>query len=196
MKEITVKVYELAELAEEVRSQVLEKAMQNVVSGDWYTPTLQNFRVDMEEYGIIGADVYFTGFGSEGDGSCFIAEFVDTDVLIRKLYEEGIGISEDVLLESKNLHVLIEKIDASSNYEHERTVHVRIHSESDFLLKEDLDKAESVLTDWVREKSINLHRDLFTYYYSIIDTDIVSEALAECLFFLDGKIANGYMTLE
>lgn len=196
MKEITVKVYELAELAEEVRSQVLEKAMQNVVSGDWYTPTLQNFRVDMEEYGIIGADVYFTGFGSEGDGSCFIAEFVDTDVLIRKLYEEGIGISEDVLLESKNLHVLIEKIDESSNYEHERTVHVRIHSESDFLLKEDLDKAESVLTDWVREKSINLHRDLFTYYYSIIDTDIVSEALAECLFFLDGKIANGYMTLE
>lgn len=196
MKEVTVKVYELAELAEEVRSQVLEKAMQNVVSGDWYTPTLQNFRVDMEEYGIIGADVYFTGFGSEGDGSCFIAEFVDTDVLIRKLYEEGIGISEDVLLESKNLHILIEKIDVSSNYEHERTVHVRIHSESDFLLKEDLDKAESVLTDWVREKSINLHRDLFTYYYSIIDTDIVSEALAECLFFLDGKIANGYMTLE
>lgn len=196
MKEITVKVYELAELAEEVRSQVLDKAMQNVVSGDWYTPTLQNFRVDMEEYGIIGADVYFTGFGSEGDGSCFIAEFVDTDVLIRKLYEEGYDISEDVLLESKNLHVLIEKIDESINYEHERTVHVRIHSESDFLLKEDLDKAESVLTHWVREKSINLHRDLFTYYYSIIDTDVVSEALAECLFFLDGKIANGYMTLE
>ena len=196
MKEVLVKVYELAELTEEVRNQVLEKAMQNVVSGDWYTPILQNFRVDMEEYGIIGADGYFTGFGSQGDGACFIAEFVDTDVLIRKLYEEGKDISEDVLLESKNFHVLIEKMDLLSNYDHEGTVHARIHSESDHLLKEDLDKAEYVLTEWVREKSNNLYQELFKYYYSLVDIEVVTEALADCVFFLDGRIANGYITLE
>lgn len=196
MKEVLVKVYELTELTEEVRNQVLEKAMQNVVSGDWYTPILQNFRVDMEEYGIIGADGYFTGFGSQGDGACFIAEFVDTDVLIRKLYEEGKDISEDVLLESKNFHVLIEKMDLLSNYDHEGTVHARIHSESDHLLKEDLDKAEYVLTEWVREKSNNLYQELFKYYYSLVDIEVVTEALADCVFFLDGRIANGYITLE
>jgi len=196
MKEVTVKVYELNELEDEVKNMVLEKAMQNVVIGDWYTPILQNFRVDMEEYGIIGADGYFTGFGSQGDGACFIAEFVDTDVLIRKLYEEGKGISEDVLLESKNFHVLIEKIDLLSNYDHEGTVHARIHSESDHLLKEDLDKAEYVLTEWVREKSSNLYQELFKYYYSLVDIVVVTEALADCVFFLDGRIANGYITIE
>jgi hypothetical protein len=196
MKEVTVKVYELAELEDEVRNQVLEKAMQNVVTGDWYTPILQNFRVDMEEYGIIGADGYFTGFGSQGDGACFIAEFVDTDALIRKLYEEGKDISEDVLLESKNFHVLIEKIDDYNLYDHEGTVHARIHSESDHLLKEDLDKAEYVLTEWVREKSINLYQELLKHYYSLVDVNVVTEALADCLFFIDGRIANGYIDYE
>jgi hypothetical protein len=196
MKEVTVKVYQLSELTEEVRNQVLEKAMQNVVTGDWYTPILQNFRVDMEEYGIIGADGYFTGFVSQGDGACFIAEFVDTDVLIRKLFEEGLEIPEDVLLESKNIHVLIEKIDVLNLYDHEGTVHARIHSESDHLTKEEIDKAEYVLTEWVRNKSTELYGALQKHYYSLVDVNVVTEALAECVFFTDGRIANGYIDYE
>lgn len=198
MKEVKVNVYHLDELSSSVRETVIYNAGQNIVSHDWYTPVVEDFRVEMEKFGLIEPESYFSGFYSQGDGACFVCDTIDTDLLIRTLYESGYDISEDAVLETKNLNVIIQKLNNSyaRQYDHENTVGAIVNYEGDILSEHDVNMLERCITSWVKEKSIEHYKNLEKYYNELTSDEYVSEELTNALFFSDGRIANGFIIPE
>jgi hypothetical protein len=198
MKEVKVRVYELDELEPSVKETVIYNAGQNIVASDWYTPITEGFREEMECIGIIDADTYFSGFYSQGDGACFICDTIDTDLLIRTLFETGYDISEDIVLETENMNVIIQKLDNSfaRQYDHENTIAARINYEGDIISLGDIDKLEHIITMWAREASIGHYRNLEAYYDELTSDTHVSSELSGCLYFKDGRIANSFIIPE
>jgi hypothetical protein len=193
MKEITIKAYAFNELSEQLQANLLLDHVDINVDSQWYEPIVESFRVDMEEYGI-DAVPFFSGFWSQGDGACFISNTVDTDMLIRRLYEEGYDIPEDGLLYSTDYSIRIEKVEASyaNRYDHENTVEAKVY------LSDDNDRidvytrlnVEAVVTTWVRERSSTLFQDLENYYQELTSDSAIRETLLEneWLFTESGKL--------
>lgn len=195
MKTINANVYRLNELDPKVKEGVLERCSQLLVEGHWFFPIVEGFREDMEYYGFIEAEPYFSGFYSQGDGACFICDTLDTDIFIRKLYEEGHDISEEAVLETKNMSVIIQKVNTSfaRQYDHENTVAAYVTYEGEILSETDIDRLESVLTEWVRERSRKLYQDLEKFYEELTHPEAVEEYLQDSYFFEDGRIADRYI---
>lgn len=71
VKEITV--YSFSELADDVKSKVLDSFRDINTETEWYECVLDEWTERLEEYGFIKPKIYFSGFGSQGDGACFDA---------------------------------------------------------------------------------------------------------------------------
>jgi len=196
MKTIKTTVYELSELSEAVQEKVISNTAQHLVAGDWFTLITEGFREKMESFGLTGADPYFSGFWSQGDGACFICDLIDTDLLVRTLFETGYDISQDIVLDTKNMHVVIQKVGTSfsSQYDHENTICARVNYEGEDpnISDHDIDKLENTLTYWAREMSKELYKTLEKYYEECSSDEAAKEHLEGCVFFKDGRIANGY----
>lgn len=177
MKKITIKAYTANELVEKARERVLEEYRDINVNSDWYQPIIEGFNEDMAKYGIF-ADARFSGFWSQGDGACFITNTVDTDIMIRKLYELGYDIPEDVLLYSKDLSVSIQKI--CNHYEHENTIAAFLYNDSEHTVSDhDTNKTKSVITKWARDISRGLYEKLKNYYEELTSDEAVIETLVK-----------------
>ena len=195
MKTIHANVYKLNELDNKVRQEVLEKCSQLLVEGHWFFPIIEGFYEDLKTYGFQNPEAYFSGFYSQGDGACFICDTIDTDILIRKLFEEGHDIGEDAVLETKNMNVIVQKVDTSyaRRYDHENTVAAYTNYEGEILSSTDIFRLESVITEWVRIQCRKLHSDLEEYYVELTSDQSVEEYLGETYFFDDGRIADRYI---
>jgi len=197
MKEVIIKAYTVNELSAKAKEKVLEEYHYINTYHDWWEPIHEGFWEDLEtNYGITG-EAWFSGFWSQGDGACFVSETVDTDLLIRKLYEEGYDIPEDCVTHSKNIHVSIQKVKAyfANRYDHENTVECVIHHEldvddKDLPMLKDVLKAEVIITDWVREKCQELYNLLEKYYVELSAEESIINELneREYLFTENGTI--------
>jgi len=191
MREVTIKAFGIRELNEKAQARVLQDYVDINVTGDWYSPIIEGFKENMESYGV-DAEPYFSGFWSQGDGACFISNTLDTDKLVRSLYEEGYDIPEDALLYSGDYSLNIQKI--NNHYDHENTVEARYYDGEQISAsrvgREDSEKLEQVVTDWVRERSRNLYRDLEKYYTELTTDESIMETLEEneYLFTESGKL--------
>jgi len=191
-KEVTITVYEFAELEPQIKEQVLEdhRYVHVQLDVDWHYPILEDFINDMLNFGIT-PDVKFTVFGSQGDGASFTTDTCDTDLLIRKLYESGHDISETALLDSKNLSVHIER---SGWNVHEYSMEVIIYDE-DFLNDKERYKLENTILEWARTKSTELYKNLEKYYDELTSDEEIIKYFTEneFLFFSNGKVLNKYI---
>ena len=181
MKSITINGYTADELQGKALGQVLENFRDINVTDDWYQPIVEGFKEKMETYGI-ECEVQFTGFYSQGDGACFISQTVDTDLLIRKLHEEGCIIPEDCLLYSKDISVSVEKVHAAyaHRYCHENTVNACVYNDSEHIVSDhDCNGLETTITEWVRENCRQLYADLEKYYDSLTDDEAILAELVE-----------------
>lgn len=195
MKTIHANVYKLNELDPKVKQAVLERCSQILVEGHWFFPIIEGFYEDLKPYGFQNPEAYFSGFYSQGDGACFVCDTVDTDILIRKLYEDGHDIGDDAVLETKNMNVIVQKVDTSyaRQYDHENTVAAYTGYEGDILTDQDIFRLDSVITEWVRIQCRKLHSDLEKYYEELTSDQSVEEYLGGSYFFDDGRIADRYI---
>lgn len=180
MKEVKINAYMANELPEKIKLSLLQTYHEINLSYDWSQPIIEGFNEDLDEYGIT-AEVFFTGFWSPGDGACFVTDTVDTDKLIRKLYEKGYDIPEDCLLYSKDLSVMIQKCASSSanRYSHENTIEAYVHNENqEFPIKPML-VLENTLTEWAREVSRELYSKLENYYIELTTDEAIMNTLMD-----------------
>jgi hypothetical protein len=195
MKEITIKAFTFDELDEKVQRKLIQDYCDINVDSSWYEPIVEGFREDMESYGI-EATPFFSGFWSQGDGACFISETVDTDVLIRNLYEEGYNIPEDGLLYSTDYSIRIEKVSDTyaKRYDHENTIEaiVYLSDTNDRIDDYTRGKVEMIVTGWARERSQALYRDLEKYYIELTSDKAIRGTLSDedngYLFTRSGKL--------
>lgn len=180
-RRIELTAYTVNELPTDIRNTVIDRYRDINVDDDWYQPIFEGVNEDLAKYGIV-ADLRFTGFWSQGDGACFVTDTVDTDLLIRKLHEEGCTIPEDCLLYSKDLSVSIQKVHASfaHHYEHENTITACVYNDSEHIISDhDCNALESVITTWARDEARKFYKRLEKYYEELVEDKAVAETLEE-----------------
>ncbi len=181
MKEVKLKIYTVDELEPKVREQVIEDYRDILVTHDWWEPAMEGFYEKMQTYGLTG-ELYFSGFYSQGDGACFITDTVDTDLLIRTLFEQGYDIPEDCLLYSKDIHISIQKSSASfaTRYSHENTIEAYVHNEDyEQITAKECIHLENVITEWIRTECKDIHKSLQNYYEELVADDAILETIRD-----------------
>jgi hypothetical protein len=180
MKEVNLKIYTVDELEPKVREQVIEEYRDILVDHDWWEPVYEGFREDMRELGLVG-ELYFSGFWSQGDGACFVSDTVDTDILVRKLYEAGYNIPEDALLYSGDYSIRISKVHASfaNHYSHAYTIEAVITHEGDRIEDSAINKLENILTEWIRSECNIIYSKLEEYYEELVTDEAILETIRE-----------------
>lgn len=72
MKTKTITLYTFDELNKEQKKEVLDKYRDFNAEGDWYSDNVTTpWEEKLERIGFTGARIFFSGFGSQGDGACF-----------------------------------------------------------------------------------------------------------------------------
>jgi hypothetical protein len=187
--EITIKAFLASQLSADTQHKVCNDHRDILILEDpqWDEPILEGLKEELSPYGI-EPDIKWSGFYSQGDGLSFTCDTIDTDLLIRKLYEDGHDIHEDIVLESKNMHVysLPTRIYGQQAV-HEKSVYFGINYEGE----EDIDylSVEKIINRWREAKCIEYHRKLEAYYEELTSDAMIIAKLDETdyLFTESGK---------
>jgi hypothetical protein len=122
MEEITIKAYKASELSKGAQ-ELLATEYEDInlrIDREWDSPLIEGIKEELALYGIEDPEITWSGFYSQGDGLSFTFDLIDTDIFIRKLYEEGHITDENTVIESKNMHVFSRR--ATHRYCHEKSV--------------------------------------------------------------------------
>jgi hypothetical protein len=72
MREKNIKLYKFDELSKEAQEKTIEfNRYLHVDDCDWWQFREENFKDEMFDLGFEVSKIYFSGFGSQGDGACF-----------------------------------------------------------------------------------------------------------------------------
>jgi hypothetical protein len=82
MEIIEIKSYSFEELTPEIQRNVLDDHRNwNVESFDWWDSVYSDFKETAKDHGFKVGEIYFSGFGSQGDGAMFEGEIYLLDHL-------------------------------------------------------------------------------------------------------------------
>jgi hypothetical protein len=77
MKTITTTVYNFQELSDEAKARAIDNNRGiNVDHAEWYDFSIDDLKAIGATIGIDIDNIFFSGFGSQGDGACFEGEYI------------------------------------------------------------------------------------------------------------------------
>jgi hypothetical protein len=180
----TVNIYTIDEMNEESR----KKAIENIRNSPhcYFDPDLEIYKDELSNKGFENAEIYYTGFYSQGDGACFVSNC--NIRVINDTYKLG--------LKRSVLECLIEYFSFTtdkntSRYYHEKTMDCNAWSESraDRLYDKARKVSEQIL-EIARGEARQIYRSLEAEYnYQHSDEYIVEYCQVNAIEFLEsGKI--------
>lgn len=93
----SIHIYKFEELSKKAQLVAINAHSDINTEDDWWSMIKESYCDILEEEGFLDAEIYFSGFGSQGDGACFDAEiepmkFAETigEKRVCKLIEKGI----------------------------------------------------------------------------------------------------------
>jgi len=210
------KSYTFDELSPEAKQNAIDRNRDYSVEGnDWWEPIIEGFTEDLEDIGMTNVECEFSGFYSQGDGASFTGKVSDNDKFLKSVgidlfYPGLMGLSnrlsdkiETVINEiSESIYISIERYD--SRHYHYNTISANVEVQGDDEIELDLglemsieisvsdicERIEPMITDWAREKSKELYRNLENDYEELTsDESIASDLeLSGYSFDKDGNI--------
>ena len=187
MEEITIKAYKASELSKDAQ-EMLATEYEDInlrLDRDWDSPLIEGIKEELGLYGIEDPEITWSGFYSQGDGLSFTFDLIDTDIFIRKLYEEGHITDENTVIESKNMHVFSRR--ATHRYCHEKSVIFGVNYEGDDNIN--ISQLTNQINLWKEDRCRTFHSRIETYYEQLSTVENVIAALDETgfLFTPSGK---------
>lgn len=169
MKTLSINVYPVNELPEDIKTKVLNKYRYiNTEDSYWYEPTIEDWKNELHKQGFPNAEIHFSGFHSQGDGACF-----DADIDVKHF---GLRFSE---LLNEYACFRIEKTRQSSYYFHKNTRYTAYYSTRknniDTYLKGLNESIESVRVELCKK----IYSDLENQYNYLTSDEQVIEFLTE-----------------
>ena len=192
-KEASAEAYTVDKLPEDIKQWVLDKYRHlEVEDFDWWDCVYDDWKEKLQEFGFMEPEIYFSGFGSQGDGACFDCKHID----IRKFASHHKETFIKLFFPHINKHLdaiencvdfRIERNSYANHYSHRNTRYVdwQIHTDVDEELGERLAatfeekiKEISGLIDDVRtELSDKIYKSLWDEYDYLTSDEAVIEAL-------------------
>ena len=163
---------------------------------DWWEPIIEGFTENMGEIGVADVDCEFSGFNSQGDGASFTGKVIDNKRFLKTLgiTSASVGFGDkaskkfDTTLDliAENIYITIQRND--TRHYHHNTISANVEVDGDeeieldlglgMLIKIDInnvcDRIEPTITDWAREKSKGLYRDLENYYEELSSDEAIA----------------------
>jgi hypothetical protein len=210
VKESDEETYSFDELSQEAKQNAINNNRDAEVDFDWWDPIIEEFEKNMEEIGMKEVKCEFSGFYSQGDGASFTGWVADN-----KKFLESIGInpfkSQKRTLSSEKFEVafidfcdrIYIKINRdSSRYFHHNTVSAEVELDSSedeieldlglgaivtLQVQELCDKIQPGITEWAREKSKNLYRELEKCYEDLTSDEGIASNLRSGYYRFDSN---------
>jgi len=186
IKTIKVKTYQFDELEKDIQEKVIEKyAYINVDYDEWDDFILEEWTSKLESLGYKDVRIYYTGFYSQGDGACFVAE-VEIEKWI-KAHKAGRKFQK-LLAELKSGCWASITITHSGNYYYSTSTTVNYEGQLELS-----DKAYGQLEEvarWVEEERENLGKEIYRDLEKEYEYLTSGEAIIETIK------ANGYKFLK
>lgn len=194
--------YTFDELSPEAKQNAIDRNRgYSTESYDWGEPIIEGFTEEMEAIGLSDIDCQFSGFNSQGDGASFTGTVNDNQTFLKAIgiTPASVGLGDktprkfDTALDSiaENIYITILRNDR--NYYHHNTISASVAVDGDEEIELDLglgliieidvddvcDKIEPIITDWAREKSKGLYRDLEKYYDELSSDETIASDLSD-----------------
>lgn len=197
MKKITkeYEVFEFDELSKEAKEKVLEEYRHiNVDDDNWSQYILEDMTTDrLDKMGFENAEIFYSGFWSQGDGASFKAE-INANKLC-KVFELKRKYSK--LLSSYEITGIITR---SGYYYHSNTMRIEIDFDPikdvdnarQSLLDDLSDKFEDEILKIAKDEADDIYKELKEEYEYLTDDKAVIETLKanEFTFLADGAFFN------
>lgn len=89
MRTVRTKVYKFSELSKEAKKKAVEKYWDiNTDYDQWADPIIEGAEEDLRDAGFNNVKVMYSGFGSQGDGACFICDSIDFSKFLNGKYKD------------------------------------------------------------------------------------------------------------
>ena len=184
METRTYNVYKFDELSKDGKEKALKNLQDINIDGDfWCECILDDWKEKLKKHGFNDAEIFFSGFWSQGDGACFDAS-VNLDQYLKGQYR---------VLRDKDLTARVVKNDHGYHYSHGRTRYLQIDENNI-----ELTARQSNLVDKLQAKLEALRLDLSQKIYEQLKEQFEymqsDEAIIETIeandydFTEDGKI--------
>ncbi len=181
-KKIEYDVFQFDELSPEQQEKVIENYRDINVNYDvWADFVLGDWKSKLSQLGYDGAEIYWSGFWSQGDGACFEAQ-VNIPIVAKRL-----GFSDKLLGEDEQ-GLISGTIKHSGNYYHSRMTDVDLeyHGENDDVANAISDLENAIKSDIV-ELGNTIYRDLEKEHTDLSSDDAVAEALKGNEYYFNPK---------
>lgn len=173
MRQETINLYKFEELKEDIKQKVIEKYRDiNVEYQEWYDGVFEDWYLKLKKLGYEDTKIYFSGFGSQGDGACFIA----------KVNIEGYLSAHKLKTKFKKLLECADNI--SITITHNWRYYFASSTDVNFEYFEDDEKVESLLNQLetvIRSERETLGKEIYNNldeeYYGLISDEAVKQAI-------------------
>ena len=181
MRIIKTEVYKFEELSDEVQEEVLDKhRMYNVEYDEWWDSVIEYWKEMLDVIGFEDAEIFFSGFWSQGDGAVFEAE-IDLDKVCSHLmycdattYSEARDLRAAALADQAGLieEVFIHRRD--TRYSHENTATVSWCADYGFI-----DCVMELIEDFRLSLCQEIYISLEKEYEYLTSDEVVKECIIE-----------------
>jgi hypothetical protein len=190
-KQVLKTVYELDEVKEKA---IEENRYINVDDfSDWYNFVFYDWKDKLNKIGFCNAEIYFSGFSSQGDGACFDNDSYHFDL---NLLLKNVDLTDEEREKIYNLkddfELTIERIGFHYCHENTRVINLEQFYIEDEDSKNLLYHFENLLEDLRESLCVQIYEDLEKEYDYLTSDDAIYETLQanEYYFEENGKIAR------
>ncbi len=191
MRTKQINLLKFNELSKEAKELAIEQNNQINTDYDWWKWIEEEWREKLEKLGYANAEIFFSGFYSQGDGACFTAEVVIEKWV--KTHKKGQRIAKLLAeLNAGDLATITIKNNGRDSYATSTTVEYEGLSELS-------DKAYNQLEEvvqWIKEERETLGNELYqelqSNYEDLSSAEAISETLLanDCDFLKSGVMPN------
>lgn len=194
------KSYTFDELSPGAKQNAIDSNRDYSTEGyDWWDPIIEGFKENMGEIGVADVDCQFSGFNSQGDGASFTGKVNDNKTFLKAIgiTPTSVGLGDKTSKKfytafdsiAENVYITIQRNDR--NHYHHNTISANVEVDGDEEIELDLgpgmiididvndicEKIEPYITDWARDKSKDLYKDLENYYEELSSDETIASDL-------------------
>jgi len=192
IKQITV--YEFEELSPKAKRKVIDQFHDINVDYEWWESETDYWKEKLEEYGFDSPEIYFSGFGSQGDGACFEFNGLDIDK-VWTIYTKHNKVKHEAWLKFylQDFHHFQTRT-TNSRYSNAMTREIACYDYSNREYRH-LDKEAKRFEEWLESFRIDLCREIYknleNEYYGLISEEAIIETIKcnDYEFTENGKVA-------
>ena len=202
MRELLIKLYRFEELDKKTQEKVLEDSRYILTTDNWYAYTLSFWEYNLTKMGFMDAQIYFSGFYSQGDGAYFTAVCDDVKIMDTMVRCYGHDYGWDYKRARLWLELSERNLILFYTYQQNHHLHkysVKYYAEelftgvSDiFVQKCAVKKLSDYFSAWCNELCDAIYEDLQNEYEYLVSDDAIVEFFDanEFEFLADGTISK------